>query len=234
LGPLIDEAERKKIIVTMQNVDIPSVREKYIGSGFGYVGQSVYGSGLQLGTGAVRKYNLKKGDEALVLGLFNKTGAMAERAKRTQGIVDGLKQADVVVHTVDVPPQVEADYASDVSYAWFSGQINKYPGVKVLLVDHHGGVTPAVAAVLKRMGKKPNELPYGGFDLSIDTIKYIREGYIGLVSDQQPYLQGYLPILQACLTKKYAFAGLYVDTGVGLIDSSNVEAVAALANEGIR
>ena len=234
LGPLIDEAERKNIIVTMQNVDIPSVRTKYVSNGFGYVGQDVYGSGLLLGTGAVRKYNLKKGDESLVIGMFNKTGALADRARRTDGIVDGLKQVGVIVHTVDVPPEVAADYTSEISYQWFSTQINKYPNIKVLLVDHNGGVTPAVAADLKRMGKKPNELPYGGFDLSSDTIKYIKEGYIGLISDQQPYLQGYLPILQSCLTKKYKFAGLFVDTGVGLIDSSNVDAVANLAAKGVR
>jgi simple sugar transport system substrate-binding protein len=234
LKGLVDEAERKNIIVTMQNVDIPSIREKYISNGFGYAGQNVYGAGFQLGTGAVRKYNLKAGDEALVPGLFNKTGAMAARAKRTDGIVDGLKQAGVIVHTVDVPPEVEADYTSDVSYKWFSDQVKKYPKSKVLLVDHHGGVTPAVAAHLKRMGKKPNELPYGGFDLSIDTIKYIKEGYIGLISDQQPYLQGFMPILQSCLSKKYGFAGLYIDTGVGLIDNSNVDMVAGLAEQKIR
>jgi simple sugar transport system substrate-binding protein len=234
LSALIDEAERKNIIVTLQNVDIPTIREKYISNGFGYAGQDVYGAGYQLGTGAVRKYNLVAGDEALVPGLFNKTGAMAARARRTDGIVDGLKKAGVVVHTVDVPAEVEKDYTSDVSYQWFSEQINKYPQSKVLLVDHHGGVTPAVAAHLKRMGKKPNELPYGGFDLSTETIKYIKEGYIGLISDQQPYLQGFLPILQSCMTKKYEFAGLYVDTGVGLIDSSNVDLVAGLAEQGIR
>jgi simple sugar transport system substrate-binding protein len=159
---------------------------------------------------------------------------MADRAKRTDGIVDALKQAGAVVHTVDIPSEVNSDYTSEISYKWFSEQINKYPNIKVLLVDGNGGVTPAVAADLKRMGKKPNELPYGGFDLGVDTIKYIQEGYIGLISDQQPYLQGYLPILQSCLTKKDKFAGLFIDTGVGLIDSSNVDAVASLAVKGIR
>jgi simple sugar transport system substrate-binding protein len=234
LSALVDEAERKNIIVTMQNVDIPTIREKYISNGFGYAGQNVYGAGYQLGTGAVRKYNLKKGDEALVLGFFNRTGALAPRAMRTTGIADALTKANVTVYTGDEPDTVGADYTSDVSYKWFSEQINKHPNIKVLLVDGNGGITPAVAAHLKKMGKKPNELPYGGFDLSVDTIKYIKEGYIGLISDQQPYLQGFMPILQSCLTKKYEFAGLYVDTGVGLIDSSNVDLVADLSARGIR
>ncbi len=234
LGPLIDEAERKNIIVTMQNVDIPSVREKYVSNGFGYAGQDVYGAGYTLGTGAVRKYGLKAGDEALVSGFFNRVGAMADRARRTDGIVDALKKAGVTVHTADEPAAVTADYKSEASYQYFSSQINKYPNIKVVLVDGNGGVTPAVASFLKRMGKKPNELPYGGFDLGVDTIKYIKEGYIGLISDQQPFLQGYLPILQSCMTKKYKFAGMFIDTGVGLIDSTNVDAVASLADKGVR
>jgi simple sugar transport system substrate-binding protein len=234
LAPLIDEAERKGIIVTVQNVDLPNIRQKYTSEGMGYVGQNVYGAGYILGAGAAKKYSLKAGDEVLVLGFFNKVGALAVRAERTTGIVDALKKAGVTVDTVDVPDNVAADYTSDVSYQWFSEQVNKYPKIKVLLVDHNGGVTPAVAAHLKKMGKKPNELPYGGFDLSPETIQYIKEGYIGLVSDQQPFLQGYLPILQACLTKQDNFAGLYIDTGVGLIDDSNVDAVSKLSAEKIR
>ena len=234
LGPLVDEAERDGIIVTVQNVDLPNIREEYTSNGMGYVGQNVYGAGYQLAIGAIKKYNLKSGDEALVLGFFNKTGSFAARAMRTTGIVDGLAQANITVYTGDEPDDVGATYTSEISYQWFSEQINKYPNIKVLLVDGNGGITPAVAADLKRMGKKPNELPYGGFDLSTDTITYIQEGYIGLISDQQPYLQGYLPILQACMTKKYGFAGLYIDTGVGLIDQSNVDAVSKLSDEKIR
>jgi simple sugar transport system substrate-binding protein len=74
----------------------------------------------------------------------------------------------------------------------------------------------------------------GGFDLSAETVAGIQSGYIGLILDQQPYLQGYLPIVQACMTKKYGFGGLYIDTGVGLIDSTNVNEVAGLAAKGVR
>ena len=47
--------------------------------------------------------------------------------------------------------------------------------------------------------------------------------YADLVLDQQPWLQGYLPIVQICLTKIYKFAGLYIDTGSGIIDKSNLD-----------
>jgi len=64
-------------------------------------------------------------------------------------------------------------------------------------------LTSAAPTILKTLGKKPGDIIVAGFDLSSDTVAGIKNGYIGLVSDQQPYLQGFLPILQSCLTKKY-------------------------------
>ena len=55
-----------------------------------------------------------------------------------------------------------------------------------------------------------------------------------MVEDQQPFLQGYLNIIQMYLTSKFGFAGLHVDTASSLINKDNIAAVAPLANEGIR
>ena len=52
--------------------------------------------------------------------------------------------------------------------------------------------------------------------------------------DQQPWLQGYLPILQICLSKTYGFSGLHIDTGGGFVDKSNIDLVAPLAEKEIR
>ncbi len=52
--------------------------------------------------------------------------------------------------------------------------------------------------------------------------------------DQQQWLQGYLPILQICLTHNFAFTGLHIDTGAGFAHKDNVELLADLVNEQIR
>jgi simple sugar transport system substrate-binding protein len=111
--------------------------------------------------------------------------------------------------------------------------LNKYPNTKVIVIDH-GALTASAPTILQNLGKKPGDFIIAGFDLSTDTVQGIKGGYIGLIQDQQPYLQGFLPILQSCLTKKYGFAGLYIDTGVGLIDNSNVDLVSSLAKQAIR
>jgi simple sugar transport system substrate-binding protein len=87
---------------------------------------------------------------------------------------------------------------------------------------------------LQAANKKPGEIFGAGFDLSAATSLAITEGWVGAVLDQQPWLQGYLPILQICLTKKYGFAGLHIDTGAAIIDATNIDFVAPLAEEGIR
>ena len=62
----------------------------------------------------------------------------------------------------------------------------------------------------------------------------VKDGYLNLIVDEQPYLNGYLPILNICLTKKFGFSGLHVNRGVIFVDSSNVDAVAPLVDKAIR
>ena len=55
-----------------------------------------------------------------------------------------------------------------------------------------------------------------------------------LTSDQQPFLQGYMPILALCQQVVYGLAPMNVDTGAGFVTPENYEIVAELANEGLR
>ena len=229
--PLIDEAERKNIIVTSQNVDLPGIRVKYASNGFGYVGQSLYDSGLMVANAVIRKYSPNTGTEAIVFGVSQTTDP--SRYQRTKGNIDGLKNAGLIVHEITISDEVQKDLKSPLAQQMISDALVKYPNVKVIITDH-GALTASIPTFLKNLGKKPGEIIVAGFDLSADTVSGIKSGYIGLVLDQQPYLQGYLPILQSCLTKKYGFAGLYIDTGTGLIDNSNVDLVSGLADQKIR
>lgn len=230
-SPLIDEAERKNIIVTSQNVDLTDVREKYTASGFGYVGQNLYNSGLMVSNGVIRKYHPAEGSEAIVFGVDSRKNP--NRYERTKGCVDGLEKEKIIVHQIVIPAEVEKDATSNAGRKMISDALGAYPNAKIMIIDH-GAVTSAVVKHLEELGEKPGKIIIAGFDLSSETVRGIKNGYIGLIQDQQPFLQGYLPILQTCLTKKFGFAGLSIDTGVGLIDSSNVDFVSTLAEQGIR
>ena len=55
-----------------------------------------------------------------------------------------------------------------------------------------------VAAYMKAAGKKPGEIFNFGFDTSPQIVEGFKGGWVQLTADQQPFLQGYLPILSLC------------------------------------
>ena len=49
--------------------------------------------------------------------------------------------------------------------------------------------------------------------------------------DQQEWLQGFLAVLQLCLTHEYGFSGLFINTGGGFDDKSNIDTLAPLVDQ---
>ena len=226
-APLVDEARSKGIIVTSQNTTLPAIEDKYQAQGFGYVGQELYPSGVMLAKGAAQRAGLKKGDRAMVWGLLGQE----TRGLRTKGCIDALKELGVTVDYIEISDAVNSD--ASLGTPVVASYIATHPDVKLLITDH-GALTATLGTYLNASRKKPGDIYTAGFDLSAATATAIKEGWVGCVLDQQPWLQGYLPIVQICLAKKYGFAGLHIDTGAAIIDKSNIGFVAPLAEKGIR
>jgi simple sugar transport system substrate-binding protein len=224
---LIDQAEKQGIIVTSQNTTLDKAEGKYAPKGFGYVGAENYPAGHALGAQAVKTFGLKSGDRAMVWGLLEQPA----RGERTKGVIDALKEAGLTVDYIPIDAATNADPVAGVPT--FAGYVSSHPDVKLVVIDH-GGLTATAQKYLEAAGKKPGQIDVAGFDLSPATISAIKGGWTGLVIDQQEWLQGYLPILQICLTKVYGYAGLHINTGAGFVDKSNVDIVAPLAAKNIR
>jgi simple sugar transport system substrate-binding protein len=223
----VDEAEAKGIIVTSQNTTLPRLEDRYKGVGFGYVGQELYESGYMLGKEAVRRFDLQAGDQAMVWGLLSQP----TRGLRTQGAIDALEEAGLTVDYIEIDKATDADATAGTPV--FTGYVTSNPDVKLVVTDH-GALTATLETYLKAAGKGPDDIYGIGFDLSPATLEAIRGGWTDLVLDQQPWLQGYLPIAQICMTKKYQFSGLHIDTGSGFAHKDNVEALAPLVEQQIR
>lgn len=92
----------------------------------------------------------------------------------------------------------------------------------------------ATKSAVSSSGKK---VRIATFDLSGDIAKAIQDGSVEFAVDQQPYLQGYLPMT---LFKLYKSTGTVVGggrtvlTGPGIVDSENAAQVEKLAGDGIR
>lgn len=226
--PLVDQAEAQGIIFTTLNTALPKAQAKYGPQGFGYVGAPNYKAGYALGEEAAKRAELKAGDEAFVWGLKGQGG---DRGQRTVGVIDALEKAGVKVVYQEIDSATNAD--PNAGTATFVGVMKANPGIKLVVTDH-GGLTSNVGVYAKAASLKPGQVYFAGFDMSPNTAQAIQAGYQNLVIDQQPYLQGYLPILNICLTKKYGFSGLDINTAGAFVDKSNVDAVAPLAAKEIR
>jgi len=226
-APLVDEAEAKGIIVTSQNTTLPAIEDKYKDVGFGYVGQELYPSGLILAKAAFKRAGLKKGDRAMVWGLLGQE----TRGLRSKGCVDALEESGVQVDYIEISDSINAD--ASLGTPVIASYVATHPDVKLIITDH-GAITATVGTYMRAANRKPGEIYTAGFDLSAATVDAIKEGWVGCILDQQPYLQGYLPLVQICLSKKYGFAGLHIDTGAAIIDKTNIDFVAPLAVKGIR
>lgn len=226
-GPVVDDAREQGIIVTSQNTTLPTIESKYSSTGFGYVGAELYSAGHALGTESVQRFGLQEGDKAMVWGLL----AQAGRGERTKGVIDALEEAGLVVDYLEISDAVNAEAAAGTPI--FVGYVSANPDVKLVVTDH-GALTATLETYLTTAGLGPDDIYASGFDLSEATVEAIRGGWTDLVIDQQQWLQGYLPILQICLTDNFAFTGLHIDTGAGFAHAENIELLVELVGQQIR
>lgn len=226
-GPLVDEAIEEGIIVTSQNTTLPELEARYATEGFGYVGAELYDAGYDLGAEAVSRFDLQEGDLAMVWGLL----AQAGRGQRTQGVIDALEEAGLVVDYLEIDDATNAEAAAGVPT--FVGYVSANPDVRLVVTDH-GALTATLETYLTSADLGPDDIYAAGFDLSPATVEAIRGGWTDLVIDQQQWLQGYLPILQICLTNNYAFTGLHINTGAGFAHQENIDFLADLVEAQIR
>ena len=223
---LVEEAISRGIIVTSGNNPLPNLQMMYQDKGFGYAGADLHAGGYLTGQAMIRQ-GLKSGDKALVYGLFSQEG----RRKSPMGIVDALEEAGLVVEMLDISPDVDSE--ASLCIPILTAYLERNPDLKAIGTQH-GNVTSNMMKVLEAAGKKPGEVICGGIDLSPATIEGIEKGYVSASFDQMLYLQGFLPVTQVVLAKKYNIPGLVINTGVGIATPQNIGELKALIEQGIR
>jgi simple sugar transport system substrate-binding protein len=174
----IKKAMASGVLIVTANNDTPnSGRELYFGQDL--VGAAVV-QGQMLaklagGKGKVAMTNCAPGSLAL--------------DQRIQGAREGVKAGgleDVGVYNTN-----PADMASEI--ATMQDILRAHPDLAAMM-PLCGPDTAAAGLVRKNQGRK---LPIVGTDLLYQTLELIRDGHIDATVGQQPYLQGYLPIMYA-------------------------------------
>ena len=227
MRPIIEEAMSMGIAITTMNTPLPELEKTYKGDGFGYAGADLYTAGYNLGAKGVEVCGLSAGDKAFVWGL----ASMPNRGDRTTGALDALKDLGVEIVYQEIPDNVNSDASQGIPMYVATYAAN--PDIKMVITDH-GGLTASLPTYMKAAGHGSVDVCGAGFDLSGPITKGIKEGYIDVVIDQQPFIEGYMPIIQLYLTTKYGMAGLNMDTGAAFVTGANIDAVAPLADLQIR
>lgn len=218
LRPVVAAGIARGVALTCHNVDVPGVRAEFAGDGFGYVGNDQRGAGIALAEGCLRSLRLETGQRAVV---FAATRALlSARIQRPRAIVERLRQAGIESEPIliDIPGDLRTE-ENRVRIHEAATPALAGPGLRLVVCD-----TPTLGAALAHELRKHPDVGLACFDRIPEIAEEIRSGVIDVVGDQQPLLQGWLPVLQAYLTCNGAFTGLHMDTGIRLLAPSPLPA----------
>jgi simple sugar transport system substrate-binding protein len=173
-----------------------------------YIGQGLYDSGFQLGQRALAS-GLDSGD---VVG-FIATPGQLNIQPRIDGASDAIKQSGKPLKFTPVATNADVTKGLSIIDAYAQGHPNL---AGMLAVD--AGSTSSVGQVVQKYKMRDKGLKVaGGFDLVPETLQAIKGGSLDYTIDQQPYLQGFLPVLYLYLYKLSGGLVFPSQTNTGLL-----------------
>jgi simple sugar transport system substrate-binding protein len=173
-----------------------------------YIGQGLYDSGFQLGQRALAS-GLESGD---VVG-FIATPGQLNIQPRIDGASDAIKQSGKPLKFTPVATNADVTKGLSIIDAYAQGHPNL---TGMLAVD--AGSTQAVGQVVQKYKMRDKGLKVaGGFDLVPETLQAIKGGSLDYTIDQQPYLQGFLPVLYLYMYKLSGGLVFPSQTNTGLL-----------------
>ena len=175
-----------------------------------YVGQALYNSGVAMGNRI--KSLVSPAGEVVI---FIATPGSGNIQPRYDGAVSVLKPAGFTVHEVATGALTSQEAAAEK--AFLVGAKSTLKGA--FAVD--AGSTEQLGPSLASVGLK---IPAGGFDLTPGTLSAINSGQLNFTIDQNPYLQGFLPVMYLYLFNLTGglVAPPNTDTGLTFVTKSNV------------
>lgn len=185
----VDNALDAGIPVVSYNAD--GAREDPGTNRLTYVGQGLFESGYALGQRALTQ--VQSGE---VAG-FIATPGQLNIQPRIDGAQQAFTDAGGAVKFTAVATNADITKGLSIIDAYAQG----HPGLAgMLAVD--AGSTQSIGQVVKKYDMRGKGLKVaGGFDLIPETLASIKSGDLDYTIDQQPYLQGFLPVLYLYLYK---------------------------------
>ena len=177
-----------------------------------YIGQDLFVSGEKMGEHIASL--VPSGDVAL----FIATPGSLNIQPRIDGALATLKShSSITPHVVATGADVPGELSKIDAYAVGHPSTKGYFAVDA-------GSTQSLAQTIQKHNLRAKGVKGGGYDLTPVTQKLLAEGQIDFTIDQQPYLQGFLPILELYMYNvTQTLTGMAdVNTGLKFLDKSTV------------
>ncbi len=194
-----DAALKAKIPVVAYNADEPSNNRLC------YIGQDLFLSGQEMGKKIVGL--VPSGDVAL----FIATPGASNIQPRIDGALDVIKKSGkgIKTHTVATGAAVPAELSVIDAYAQGHPETKGYFAVDA-------GSTQSIAQTMQKHDLRSKGVKAGGYDLTPITQKLLADDQLDFTIDQQPYLQGFIPILQLFMYQASGTLSGIAETNTGL------------------
>ncbi len=225
---LLQDARKAGVTVIGVNVDATQGPAKEARQAF--VGQDLYAAGVALGNAQIA--NLPKdGPLHLVVGVSAPGQNWSEQ--RAGGITKALEDFKAANASRQIKI-VRLDTGTDLAIT--ADRVGAYLNANkdVNAYFDTGFWHAAVARVLRDRGVAPGKVLLGGFDLVPEVVNEMVSGYVQVQVDQQPYMQGFIPVMEAYLSKTVGLAPTDVNTGKALIYPAQAKAIIDLVKQGVR
>jgi simple sugar transport system substrate-binding protein len=214
---VVKEAMDQGIPVVAFNVDDSSTPNARLSA----VCQNLYQAGRSLGEAAAKF--IPANSEVLMTLHSEGISALDDRLR---GVQDVLRQKGVSWEVV------VTGIAPEEAVEVITKALREHPGIKTVLCT--GQVDTEAAGLAIEKGFQGKGYAAAGFDLSPEILRLIKAGVIRFTIDQQPYIQGFYPVVQLALYRRYGIKPSSMDAGAGIITKENVDAVMELSRRGYR
>ena len=225
---VIADARAKGIVVIAANVDdlegaAGNARQAFIGQGFLAAGHAL--------AAAQAKNFPATGPIHVLVGISAPGQNWSEQ--RGAGVMKFLDEFKAANPGRDVSYE-RIDSATDLAVTGdrVGAYLNAHPDTTAYFDT--GFWHAAVAKVLADRGVAPGKVLLGGFDLVPEVLQQMKAGYVQVEVDQQPYMQGFMPVMEAYLSKKFGLAPADINTGLGIVTPDMVDAIMPLSAKGLR
>jgi simple sugar transport system substrate-binding protein len=186
------------------------------------INQNLYEAGRTVGTRAARTVP----DGAKILMTVHSEGisALEDRLRGMQDVLKKERNADWEILVTGIDPEKAADA--------IAGALHMRPDIRIVLATGQADTEGAGLAIERHFAH--GGYYAAGFDLSPEILRLVKAGILAFTIDQQPYVQGFYPVIQLALYRRYGLKPSSQDAGATIVTAADADGVMKLSAAGYR